>query len=151
MPLHFDLKLANQGQQLAELKRMVCLKHLLCMTSSTEQPGPSPQKRRARWPSPSVQDVMEILDGKDKKECGGSLGALSEDTQEICGIQVSQPLSPVEGGVLISVTLPQEANSMICELSAVTRLSLHSDIIVHQLLLECVHSDFAGKKPYLLC
>lgn len=32
-----------------------------------------------------------------EKERGGSLGALSEATQEICGFQVSQPLAPVEG------------------------------------------------------
>lgn len=50
-------------------------------------------------------------------------------------------------GVLISVTPTQEANSMICELSAVTQVSLHSDIIIHQLLVECVHSDFAGENP----
>lgn len=76
---------------------------------------------------------------------------MSEATQEICGVQVSA-IGTCGGGLLISVSLPREAaNSMIRELSAVTQVSLHSDIIIHQLLVECVHSDFARKKPDLLC
>lgn len=49
--------------------------------------------------------------------------------------------------MLISVTLPQEANTLISELSAVTQVSLHRDIIIHQLLVGCVHCDFAEKTP----
>lgn len=149
MPLQIDLKLANQGQQLAELERMVCLKHFLCMASSTGQPGPSPQKNRA-W-SPSVQDVMEIADGKDKEQWGKEMW-----WEPRCIVWVhtrnlrrsgKPAIGTCGGGVLISVTLPQEANSMIFELWGVTQVPLHSDIIIHQLLVEWSSVTLQGKHP----
>lgn len=102
-----------------------------------------------------VYNIMEIADGKDKKEwrkgMWWELGVLSEATQEICGFQVSQTLAPVEGLCWFQWLCPQEVNSKICELSVVTQVSPRSDIIIHQLLVERVHSDFAGKNPYHLC
>lgn len=104
-------------------------------------------------PSPSVQDIVEeIADGKDKKkwrkEMWGEPGYIVWGHPTNLWCSGERAIGTCGGGVLISVTLPLEAaDSMIRELSAVTQVSLHGDIIIHQLLVECVHSDFAGKSP----
>lgn len=52
--------------------------------------------------------------------------------------QAEEPAAGACGGcVLISVPLPRAAaKAMLCGLSTVTRVSLHCDIFIHQLLVE---------------
>lgn len=63
--------------------------------------------------------------------------------------QAGEPAAGACGGrVLISVPLPRTAaKGMICGLSTVTQVSLHSDIIIHQLLVERVHKWLGREKP----
>lgn len=65
--------------------------------------------------------------------------------------QAGEPAARSCGGcVLISVPLPRAAaKAMICGLSAVTQVSLHSDIIIHQILVERVHKWLGREKMIL--